>query len=66
MLLHCFDIIGHFVVLMDIGLTRLLIGLYHLPSLQETVMSVATAKIMVLHQGTFTHKSDFALSLQVY
>ncbi len=32
-----------------IVLTRLLIGPYHLPRLQEIVVSEATAKIMALH-----------------
>jgi hypothetical protein len=33
----------------DMGLIRLLTGLYNLPKLQELVLAVATAKIMVLH-----------------
>ncbi len=33
----------------DMGLTRLLTGLYNLPKLQELVLAVAIAKIMVLH-----------------
>ncbi len=33
----------------DTELTRLLTGLYNLPKLQELVLAVATAKIMVLH-----------------
>jgi hypothetical protein len=31
------------------GSTRLLTGLYNLPKLQELVLAVATANIMVLH-----------------
>ncbi len=33
----------------DIVITRLLIGPYHLPRLQEIVMAVAAKKTMVLH-----------------
>ncbi len=36
-------------LLINMGLTRLLIGLYRLPRPQETMVSVATAKIMALH-----------------
>ncbi len=54
--------------LSDIVLTRLLIGLYHLPRLQEIVLSVVSAKIMVLHDelktSTFTWHS-YLLSLNI-
>jgi hypothetical protein len=44
MLVHCFNIFSHFAVVMDIGLNRLLIGVYHLPSLQEIVMQLPLQK----------------------
>jgi hypothetical protein len=40
------------------GLTRLLTGLYNLPKLQELVLAVATAKIMVLHIDIERQKID--------